>query len=343
MPLSPIILYHANCDDSFGAAYSAWMHFGDNAEYRPVQYGDPVSVEPLIGRQVYILDFSFSPDTILAMSQVATQITLLDHHKSAAEQWQGIVPSTNTVSIRIATWNIDRPKQNGTTRNQKILEQVRKVNADIWILTETNASIIPESREPDPFSGFVGLASRPESPSKPGQNKTTIWSRYGIKRSIETYDPDTIVCAEIDTPIGLMLVYGTIITYWNDTDKDYPEQWKKHQAEIDEHRKDWQKIFKKFPDHILCIAGDFNQNWDGTRWFPKVKMNDDSVGQLLAHLTDHSLACVTRKDIRKEMGFHRASVDHICLSERIANRNIKDDYWYVDGFTHNGVCVDIPI
>ena len=97
MSLFPIILYHADCDDGFGAAYAAWRHFGDNAEYRPVHYGDPVSVESLSGRQVYILDFSFSPDIILAMSQAATQITLLDHHKSAAEQWQGIVPAPNTV------------------------------------------------------------------------------------------------------------------------------------------------------------------------------------------------------------------------------------------------------
>lgn len=102
--LSPIILYHANCDDGFGAAYAAWTHFGDNAEYRPVQYGDPVLLETLVGRQVFILDFSFSPDVIGAMSQVATQVTMLDHHKSAAEQWQDIVPVTNAV----ITFDMDR-------------------------------------------------------------------------------------------------------------------------------------------------------------------------------------------------------------------------------------------
>lgn len=95
----PIILYHSECSDGFGAAYAAWRHFGDNAEYQPVQYGDTVSIKLLTGRQVYILDFSFSPDTVGAMSQVATQVTLIDHHKSAAEQWQGIVPPTNAAII----------------------------------------------------------------------------------------------------------------------------------------------------------------------------------------------------------------------------------------------------
>jgi oligoribonuclease NrnB/cAMP/cGMP phosphodiesterase (DHH superfamily) len=102
--LTPIILYHANCDDGFGAAYAAWRHFGDSAEYQPVEHGDSVSLERLARRQVYILDFSFSPDVIGAMSQVSTQVTMLDHHKSAAEQWQGVVPATNTV----ITFDMDR-------------------------------------------------------------------------------------------------------------------------------------------------------------------------------------------------------------------------------------------
>lgn len=102
--LTPIILYHANCDDGFGAAYAAWLRLGDNAEYRPVQYGDAIPSEHLLGRQVYIFDFSFSPDVISVMSQSASQITLLDHHKSAAEQWQGIMPATNAV----ITFDMDR-------------------------------------------------------------------------------------------------------------------------------------------------------------------------------------------------------------------------------------------
>ncbi len=90
-----LILYHADCDDGFGAAYAAWLSLGDGAEYQPVYYGDQIAVERLTGRQVFILDFSFSPVVLLNMAQHAANIVLLDHHKSAAEQWADVEPIAN--------------------------------------------------------------------------------------------------------------------------------------------------------------------------------------------------------------------------------------------------------
>ena len=45
-----LILYHADCDDGFGAAYAAWLSLGDSAEYQPVYYGDQIVTERLTGR-----------------------------------------------------------------------------------------------------------------------------------------------------------------------------------------------------------------------------------------------------------------------------------------------------
>jgi oligoribonuclease NrnB/cAMP/cGMP phosphodiesterase (DHH superfamily) len=90
-----LILYHADCDDGFGAAYAAWLSLGDGAEYQPVYYGDQIAVERLTGRQVFILDFSFSPDVLRTMAQHAANIVLLDHHKSAAGQWADVEPIAN--------------------------------------------------------------------------------------------------------------------------------------------------------------------------------------------------------------------------------------------------------
>ena len=95
VPSDPLILYHADCDDGFGAAYAAWLSLGDGAEYRPVYYGDVLPLELLPGRKLFILDFSFPPDVIGNMAQHAARIVMLDHHKSAATQWKGIAPMAN--------------------------------------------------------------------------------------------------------------------------------------------------------------------------------------------------------------------------------------------------------
>lgn len=246
--------------------------------------------------------------------------------------------------IRIATWNVDRPTQNSTKNAPAILEMLRKIDADIWILTETNATIVPESTHANPFHGYVGLASRPESSKLPGQNKTTIWSRFGIRKSIQTFDPDTAVCAEIETRIGLMIVYGTIITYWGDIYEEFQKPWDRHFDEIDRHAKDWEKISRQFPHHIMCLAGDFNQNRDGTLWFKQQwKKNSEAVQELSNRLSSLSIKCVTEQDMRKEKRIPRANIDHICVSERIIAKPLSYDAWFINESSHNGVYVDIPL
>lgn len=83
------VLYHSNCYDGLGAAYAAWKRLGDKGvEYIPVGYGkEPPEMEP--GSAVYILDMSYSPETIAEMASKHEFITLLDHHKSAMLQWTG--------------------------------------------------------------------------------------------------------------------------------------------------------------------------------------------------------------------------------------------------------------
>ena len=99
-PTLPLIIYHDTCADGFGAAWAAYKKFGaDGAEYLPMGYNDPrVKLEqikfadpvldfpvPIAGRDVYILDFSFSPEIIDAMLAEANSVTWIDHHKTAFE------------------------------------------------------------------------------------------------------------------------------------------------------------------------------------------------------------------------------------------------------------------
>lgn len=78
------ILYHANCPDGFGAATAAWMKLGDEAEYIPVSYGKPMP--PMDdGSKVFIVDFSYPRQQLLALAQRMEQTVVLDHHATAQQ------------------------------------------------------------------------------------------------------------------------------------------------------------------------------------------------------------------------------------------------------------------
>lgn len=84
----PLVLYHANCNDGFTAAWCAWVKFGGECEFVPVSYGqEPPDVA---GRRVYILDFSYKRPTMLCLASRTSDMTILDHHKSAEEELDGL-------------------------------------------------------------------------------------------------------------------------------------------------------------------------------------------------------------------------------------------------------------
>lgn len=84
-----MMIYHANCADGFGAAWAAWMKWGDSVEFVPASYGqEPPEV---LGKHVLIGDFSYKRKTIERIAPGAASIVILDHHETAeAEllQWR---------------------------------------------------------------------------------------------------------------------------------------------------------------------------------------------------------------------------------------------------------------
>lgn len=104
--MKPLIIYHDNCADGFGAAWAAYKKFGtDGADYLPMNYNDPrISVEDGVlmfpgvveDRDIYILDFSFPHDVMAAINDacMASEKTMFvrNHHKTHFEQ-HGLDPS----------------------------------------------------------------------------------------------------------------------------------------------------------------------------------------------------------------------------------------------------------
>ena len=76
------VLTHAKCSDGEGAEFAARVKYGDSATYIPVKYNEPPP-EMESGSEVYIADFSYDRETLLALADKASKIQVLDHHLSA--------------------------------------------------------------------------------------------------------------------------------------------------------------------------------------------------------------------------------------------------------------------
>jgi endonuclease/exonuclease/phosphatase family metal-dependent hydrolase len=243
-------------------------------------------------------------------------------------------------TMRIATWNLERPKQNGHAKNRLRIAKIREIDADLWVLTETHTAITLE--------GYSNLATPSQTGyHAQGESFASIWSRWPILQSVPTFDPYFAVCAEVISPVGLMLVYGTIITYANDTGPNgNSRRWEEHRKSVASHAADWRRLRLEFPDHHFCVAGDFNQSRDGSGWYEDA----ESLAKLSAALDQSSLQCATEVDMRANgLLRSRASVDHICLSQPLATQVHSVGAW--EGTTdggfkmsdHNGVVIDVGV
>ena len=86
------VIYHANCTDGFGSAYSAWKLLGNRAEYYACSHGSPPP--DVKDKNVVILDFSFKNEVTKKMIEEANDLLVIDHHKSAMVELHDI---SNTI------------------------------------------------------------------------------------------------------------------------------------------------------------------------------------------------------------------------------------------------------
>ena len=108
--------------------------------------------------------------------------------------------------MRIANWNLQRLDKR---KNQLVLDKLVDINADILVLTETNSIIqldnytcISTDLLPTDFDDIKYNV---------GENRVSILTKYKAKTRHKTFDSYTAVCSDIETPFGLLTVYGSII------------------------------------------------------------------------------------------------------------------------------------
>lgn len=159
--MAKTVLYHAFCADGFGAAWTAWTRFGDEATYLPVQHGVPPPSLPPAG-EVYILDFCYSRAEIEKMRAEVQSLWIIDHHHTAEDELRGLDYAIfdNRKSAAVLSWEFFHPGESVP----RILDYV--MDKDLWLHR------LPRSREV-----FAGLSSYPMD--------FRVWSELDVDKLAE--------------------------------------------------------------------------------------------------------------------------------------------------------------
>jgi hypothetical protein len=160
----PLVLYHGRgCTDGFAAALAAWLYYAGRVTCQGVDHGDVrtlADLPPLVGRAVYVLDFSFAPELLQAMAGQAAKLVMLDHHKSAAQQWaghsltQGVVHFDMGQSGASLAWNFFFPDQ----PMPDLVRYVQDRDLWAWAYPESAAYLAALDMEPLDFARWQAIA-----------------------------------------------------------------------------------------------------------------------------------------------------------------------------------------
>lgn len=210
------------------------------------------------------------------------------------------VPLTKATVMRIATWNIQRLEKR---KNQLILDKLAEIDADILVLTETNSFIQPDHY--NCISTDLLPADYDNINYHLGEIRVNILTKYKIATQHKTYDKYTSVCADIETPLGLLTVYGSIIGVFGN-------QQPRFDNDLYGQLADFEKIF---PGRKVCFAGDLNITFSGYPW-PSRKAR-----QTLMEAFRKVGLINTTANIAD-------TVDHIVLSkELLINKQVEIETW----------------
>ena len=119
MSIYNIIIFHYPCQDGLTSAWIADNYHKLNykpLELYPISHSDKIDLNRLKNKKVLFCDFCPSLDILNEIEKIATEIKILDHHKSSMENLKNKV---EVVFLIVA--NIDLPNY----KNQAIKKDLR--------------------------------------------------------------------------------------------------------------------------------------------------------------------------------------------------------------------------
>jgi hypothetical protein len=175
--------------------------------------------------------------------------------------------------MKILSWNLhhldgDLENEINSARKQHIIDH----DADIVILTNTKLKFfIGEAYKKIPT---ILMPLRHDGIDyQEGENRVSIYTKYPLKNKVKTFDVYTSVCQMLETPLGNLNVYGTIIGAKSDL----------YESDFVEQKEDLVRI-----EGAICYAGDLNTSFTGTLY-----PNEETVYKVQEFLNDQKIAVLT--------------------------------------------------
>jgi hypothetical protein len=208
--------------------------------------------------------------------------------------------------MRIGTWNVEYALKAGSNlRRRKVLERHK---ADIWVLTETRDTLRPlgqfqpaHSRQRPYYGKSVKLRSR----------WVSIWSRFPIIARPRCDDPERTTAAIVRSPLGNVLIYGTVMPWKDDKGrcgelKD-AKGWTEHHRVLPLQIAEWKRLANRYAATRICVAGDFNTDM-GTGFYYGTKQGIALVENGLCSVRCH---CLTAPNRTFRTKLANLPIDHI--------------------------------
>lgn len=219
--------------------------------------------------------------------------------------------------MRIATWNVERlsPQK----RLSGIVAELRRVEADILVLTETDRRIQPAY----PYAYHTPLLSETVEGDyyRPTENRVSIFTKFPPIRQYPVTDANTSLCVEFDTERGSLVVYGTIFGIHGNRRPSFRQ-------DILQQMEDVRRLAEQ--GHAICLCGDFNCSFSDNYYF--TNWERETLSETFAA---YDLELVTAGQPE--------CIDHIALSRNfLREREAAVQEWNLDkAFSdHKGICID---
>ena len=219
--------------------------------------------------------------------------------------------------MKIGTWNIERVKY--YKNSNEITYLLEKQNCDILVLTEYDEKIKPKGFE---FKITTKCLSELNSEFyRANEKRVKIFSKYKILNEYETYDNFTSCCAELETEMGNLIVYGTIVGIYGNRNQNFKD-------DLPKQIKDYRNLSA---NRNLCLIGDFNISFCDNYYFTNFGRNE----------LNKSFA---ENEIENLTGNITETIDHIAISSKfIGNSKIEIAEWNCGKklSDHKGISVKI--